>query len=847
MRSLVGALLCAALSFDGGLQARLSSITRSESGSGSNALVEPASLVIDEITFEGLRHIAPAAVQAQISSHAGAPLDVRKIQSDVKTLGNLGWFDDVQVEEHFFADPDSAAPARKLRIVFKVYELPQLSGVDYTGSRLLSSTQIAKLLEEKHLSPKLSEPADDISLHRIANAIRSALAELGHPQSQVQIRREEASNGTVRIRYEIEDGPHLSVGRIVFEGHPEIAPRTLLRELQRTSPGAVFASWRGKDVFTPEGFAEDRSKILIYYQNHGFPEARVGYARTSVYEVESRRWPPWPFRQTGKRLSVAIPIEAGPYYRVKSVEVGPELSAVSGKRARKLAAYSATQNGSAYSAKTAEDLRHLWVVAAEPRHDRGSVRRQRPVEVERIFDTDAHEARLRFTFSDAPPDIVRHIEFHGNHRFSDRYLRRRIGLEEGQAFDERGLELGLARLAKTTYFHQIRKEDVHVDRNELPHSVNVTIRVSEAGQQRTSFSGGRGQFGSTLGFAYSLFDILEREELLSAQVDIGPESLQTVLSLVMEGFLGSRSSLAISVFDTVLRPRITTSVRGPFYSSRSEGMNTGWSYPLTPTDTMSVQYGFARSKTDYSIVLPPSLAGLPAPDLTTQSTTSAVGLAFGHDASSNRLSIANSVSGGPLGGTENLIRSNDEYARIVSDPVFHHQNAWAFRTTFSGVGSYQGDMPISARLLSGDAQVRGLSPGELGPYAVVPATSANGGQTYTAIPAGANLVSAANVEYRIPLRGNAQVAGFFDLGSGLLLPNWLGQSRLTLLKSTNGVLHGSLGIELRWTVPEIQVPVRAYYSVNVLRLNRFLPLPDETMFHAHNKLFAFGWALGNLF
>jgi len=48
-------------------------------------------------------------------------------------------------------------------------------------------------------------------------------------------------------------------------------------------------------------------------------------------------------------------------------------------------------------------------------------------------------------------------------------------------------------------------------------------------------------------------------------------------------------------------------------------------------------------------------------------------------------------------------------------------------------------------------------------------------------------------------------------------------------------------------VPGMQVPVRAYYAVNVLRLNRFLQLPDGSLFHAHNRLFAFGWALGMLF
>jgi outer membrane protein assembly factor BamA len=218
-----------------------------------------------------------------------------------------------------------------------------------------------------------------------------------------------------------------------------------------------------------------------------------------------------------------------------------------------------------------------------------------------------------------------------------------------------------------------------------------------------------------------------------------------------------------------------------------------------------------------------------------------------HDAGSEHWSIENAISGGLLGGSENVIRSNEEYARIFPDPFFNHQNAWAFRTTFSGAGSYQGDMPVYARLFSGDAQVRGLTSGELGPYAVVPSISNSGNQTYSALLAGASVVTAANAEYRVPLGGGAQAAGFFDLGSGWLLPNWLGKARPTLLNSTNGILHGSIGIELQWTVPEIQVPVRAYYAVNVLRLNRFLQLPDGTLFHAHSRLFAFGWALGTLF
>jgi len=812
-------------------------------------LLEGSAPIIDEIVIVGLRHIAAEAVLTQISSRAGAKFNEKKIELDVKALGRLGWFGEIAVETQ--AAGDSLQPrddaAARVRLVFRVTELPYLAKVEYAGSRLLSRAQIEKLLSEKRAAPRLGEPADPAELQRIASIIQEALAELGHPQGLVELRREDVANGTVRLRYVIDDGPHIPVGSIAFEGHPEVSAKLLRHEMRRTAPGALFASWRGKDAYTDDGFAEDRSRILIYYQDHGFPEARVGAARTSVYDKTAPRWIPWAHRKTEERLAVTVPVEAGPFYRVASVHVSPEVAEASGKRGAKLLAYSKAQHGSAYSAKGLENLRHAWVAAVQLKRGGEDSLAHRSVESSRTFDSETHLVRERIEFSDAPPYVVRRIEFAGQHRFSDRYLRRQIGLREGQPLDEHALEAGLARLTRTGYFHQIKKEDVRVRTDDITHTADVSIRVSEAGQQRASFSGGVGQFGSTLGIAYALFDLLQREELLTAQLDGGPESLEVVLGLVMEGFLGSRGSLAISVFDNVLRPRFASTVKGPFYKSQSEGMNAGWSYPVTRTDSLAVNYSFSRTNTDYSFVLPPNLAGLAASDLRAGTSSSAIGLGWTHDAGSERLSVNNSISGGWLGGTENVIRSNEEYARVIPDPFFNHQNAWAFRTTFSAAGSYQGNMPLYAMLFSGDAQVRGLGSGELGPYAVVPSVSSSGNQTYTAVPAGANVISAVNAEYRIPLGGGTQVAGFFDLGSGRLLPNWLGPARPILLDSTNGILHGSLGIELQWTVPEVQVPVRAYYAINLIRLNRFLQLPDGSLFHAHNRLFAFGWALGTLF
>ena len=810
--------------------------------------VEAAAPLIDEVTFEGLRRVSPAAVQAQISSQSGERLNPRCVESDVRALARLGWFSDIRVETQLLGElPGAIARGeQRLKLIFFVDEEPYLSQVEYAGSRLLNRKEIDRILREKQISPSLGEPADAAGLERAARVIRTALAEMGHPKSVVQIHREESPNATVRVRFEISDGPHISVGRVIFEGNPGVPEKVLQRQMQRIAPHAFFSSLRGKDAFTRGAFEADRGRILEYYENHGFPEARVGSARISIYEEASWKWLPWRHETSRSRFAISMPIEAGPSYR-QSFAVNPALAAASGKFASRLEAVVAAEGGRPYSTKTVENLRRAWLARVQPRSERGEAAPFRNISVSQDLDRTNHTVRVRLNLTDEPPYIVRRIDFVGAHRFSDRYFRRRIVLREGRPFDERALEAGLARLARAGYFHKIEKEGIRVQTDDFTHTADVTIHIREAGQQRAFFSGGHGQFGSTLGIAYTLFDLFQREELLSAQFDGGPESLQVLLGLAMEGFFGSRSSLAFSVFNNVLRPRFASSPKGPFYTSKSEGLNAGWSYAVTTADSLAVNYGLSRSYAEYSTPVPANLNGLVSGDIRARTSSRSVGIAWTRDTGSEHITFANRVSGGVLGGSENLFRSSGEYSFILPDPFLSRQNAWAFRTIFSGAGSYQGNMPIYARFFPGDEMVRGLRSGELGPDMAVSSVSASGNQTYTAIPAGANLVSAANAEYRMPLGGGVEVAGFFDLGTGQLLPNWLGPSRPAILSATNGVLHGSTGMELRWTVPGIEVPVRTYYAVNVLRLNRFLQLPDGSFFHGRNRFSAFGWALGSLF
>jgi outer membrane protein assembly complex protein YaeT len=807
-----------------------------------------SSSVVDEIRFTGLRRISPETLKTQIVSRAGEAFDPSKANRDVQALARTGWFETVraEIEPADNGDHNSASAPQHLRLTFCVPEQPFLTKVEYGGSAVLPVAQIEKLLAEKKLAPKLGEPANSLALNRASKLIESALAELGHPRGRVRIVMEESAEATAVARFEISDGPHLPVGRIKFEGNPAVSDKLLQRQMRRVSPGSLFAGVRGKDAYTPGAFAEDRERLLTYYQNHGYPQVRIGEAKVGDYEHVSWRWLPWPHEVKNQRLAVTIPIEAGPLYRLDSVVTSAALLQAAGIERGEGATPNPAAPAQVYSAQKVEDLRRTWQMRVRANKKRENPESIRDVEVDRRMDGEGHKVRVRLDLSAEPAYSVRRLEFRGIHYFPDRYFRRRIGVKEGEPLDDFALEAGLRRLARTGYFKPIKKSDIQITPNDSARTLDVTIHVEELGLQRVSLMGGRGQFGNTLGIAYSLFNILDREELLSSKIEGGPEMLQLALSFAKEGVFGSRGTLALSVFDTFVRPALTGSVQGPFYNQQTEGITADWSYSLSNVDTLSLNYTLSHSLTTYSAGVPAELAGLPPSVVRADTSSRSVGAGWTHDTGNERIAFANSVSGGWLGGSENVVRSNLEYGRVVHDPFLNHDNSWAFRTTFAGAGSYSGNMPLTARLFAGDAYVRGLRDGELGPSAIVSSLSSKG-INYSAAPAGANLIGAINVEYRVPLRQGTEAVGFFDLGSGMLVPNWLGPSRPSLIQSTNGVLHGSTGVELRWTVPGLGVPFRVYYALNILRLDRPVLMPGGSLFRVSNRFAAFGWGLGSLF
>jgi outer membrane protein insertion porin family len=526
----------------------------------------PSGAVIERIEFTGLRRIPLDAVKSRIASREAQAFEASRIARDLHILNRLGRFEDVTVEV-IEAKEDSTTTARAapfIQIIFHIKEYPFLSEVEYGGSKVLPPREIKKRLEDKKLTPQTGAPANPVLLHRAATAIQSELHSMGHPDAKVAVAQEELPGGRLRAKFQIHDGARLQIKEVVFSGRAEIAGPALRKQMRRVVPGAWFSGIRNKNILTSERMEEDRESLLAYFQNHGFPEARVGPPRVTRVEALSRSILPWRRTRREPGLLITLPVEAGGSYEFGSIQIGDGLRQKLTMRGTREPQLPQTQPGKPFSAQAVESLRRAWELQLHNSSRDRSNHHNCRVRAIPVFDPSTRTASVRFDLDQEPPYIIRRVEFRGNHRFADRYLRHQIAVKEGSIFDEHTLEAGLARLARTPYFRPIKKEDVQIEVSEADHTADLTIHLQEMGRQNVVFSGGREQFGSTLGIAYTVFNVLRLDELLSAQIDSGPVSFQMALGLAIEGFLGSRGALALSVFNSFLRPRLAESTQGPF-------------------------------------------------------------------------------------------------------------------------------------------------------------------------------------------------------------------------------------------------------------------------------------------
>ena len=347
---------------------------------------------------------------------------------------------------------------------------------------------------------------------------------------------------TLRVALHVTPGPRMDIGEVRFIGNHSIPSRELLKHMPGTRPALIQPLWSRTGAFVAENVIADLENLRRFYQSQGFAGVAIGRPVTVAHEIRRRRWAPLPTPGGSRqKLSILVPITEGPRFTLASVDCDGNGRSAADEVA---ALVTGVSTPAPFDVELLETARRKIVDALG---QAGYALAQ--VQLDQEISEADRTVRAHFRILAGAPVTFGRIEFQGNSRLRDRFLRREVLAREGDIFDSAKLDKSLERLNRSGLIQEIRRADLILEMNEKTAALDVTFKIKEKERQGIYATGGTaGIGGGYLGLLYSGFDLLGLGETLSLEVDGGASQSNVLLNVVGNRFFGFPFTLGLSVF-----------------------------------------------------------------------------------------------------------------------------------------------------------------------------------------------------------------------------------------------------------------------------------------------------------
>lgn len=443
-------------------------------------VLQPALQAGDEILIYTLQ-IRGTRRPVELATRAGDPLDLARVERDVRHLWGTGWFQDIQVER-------SDTP-HGVQLTFALVEKRRL---------YLRKVEFKPASERRLVNLTKGAPLDQMVAARVAGALRRRLVEEGYANAKVEAAIVPAGFQKADLQIRVERGQLYCVEAVRFSGGLGLEPRELERAVDDIRPhrllpslGPIWSGWRMLAPFSEKAVEADAQRLRSLYLSRGFFDARVEVARIDIAKGKA---------------TVLFHVDAGRRYRVRYLEIP-------GERGRELVK-------AASSPQLAQELCGCLLKARTESEKRGELALDARLEVkpslesrataaqEGIADTpltqNESEVTLTARIEEGPAFHVGRIEFQGHHKVSDSTLRKALVLREGDVFDQGRLRRSLARLNRLRLVEPLAPSDVRLERRDEQRIVNLTIPVKDAPRGYWSLSGPLGPLSAFGSLGYTI-------------------------------------------------------------------------------------------------------------------------------------------------------------------------------------------------------------------------------------------------------------------------------------------------------------------------------------------------------
>src|SRR5256714_134107 len=504
-------------SFAAFLGAAIALIARAQSPPGAAHQGAPIIRSID-VQDSGAGTVRRERVLAQMRTKIGLPYSEVVAEEDIRSLYNTGQVQNVRI----FGQPEGDG----VKVIVAVQTRTMLNEIQIDGATRISPKKL-----RKNLGVKLNTPLREEDLEKGRQKIVEIYQAHGFNDVDVTVHIEpiDATRGTSRAVYTVNEGIKGSVTSVRFEGNAHFSDR-VLRKQMKTRQKTIFAFVDKSGRLDETQLQDDLQKIREFYQNHGYVDVTVRDVRKE--------------RTRGGALQIVIAVDEGPLYHVGKVSfVGYKVTTE-----QKLRAVVKTKEGDVYSAKAIRDDAKAMADA----YGSGGY-----VDLTVIPESSPSHGGLidlAFKIDEGQRSYVDRINIIGNTRTKDKVLRREVLIVPGDVFNTVRVETSKKRLENLGYFSKV--DTFPVDTGVEGRN-NLDIQVEEKRTGSLNFGAGFSTVDSLIGFielTQGNFDIMNWPSLTGGgqkfriRLQGGTQRKDVELALTEPWFMDRPISLSFSSF-----------------------------------------------------------------------------------------------------------------------------------------------------------------------------------------------------------------------------------------------------------------------------------------------------------
>ncbi len=428
------------------------------SGDPSRPVVKGANGIAD-IQVHGLHFIDPDRVLMRVSTSVGDPFDADNIDRDVRSIWDLGYFNDVSAE---------VVPGMGGQIlIFNVVEKPRIEDMRVEGSDAVSIGDITEAMST-HTGSVLNQKVLADDLHKVTELYHQK----GFYLADVTYEVETNSDGSSAVLIlHVDEGNKLYIKEVAIEGLQELKPDDIKGYLSLKERG-MFSWITGTGVLKEDLLERDQQAIRAYFMKHGYVEGQVA-APEVLYEDDGIR--------------VIFRAREGIRYKVGEVTLSGDLIDTEARIMEEITMDDHHAAGDFFDVEVLQDdVKSLTEFYSDYGYAFADIDvRPQPRPDEGVVD-------VVYMIKPGEKQYVRRVEVEGNTRTRDNVILREMRLADGQQFSGAKMRRSAERLEKTRYFSEVNPKVVPTG---VPGEVDLKMGVKETETGVVS-----------LGFGYSTYD-----------------------------------------------------------------------------------------------------------------------------------------------------------------------------------------------------------------------------------------------------------------------------------------------------------------------------------------------------